>query len=90
MVKEFLLSHLTFDIFSLISIGLIVASFIVPPTGYIDPTVLAATGELFAFAALHVVLIAVLKGARASVQKGDIALTVSGKGSDRDRDRDNF
>ena len=85
-LKEFLRVHIAFDVFSLVSIGLLIASFIVPPTGVIDPSVLAATGELFAFAALHVVLIAVLKGARASVQKGDVALTVSGKGPDRDRD----
>lgn len=86
MVKEFLKGHWTFDVFSLVSIGLIIASFIVPPTGVIDPSVLAATGELFAFAALYVVFVAVQKGTRASVQKGDTTLTVSGKGPDRDRD----
>lgn len=79
MIGKFLREHWTFDIFSLVSVGLIVASFIVPPTGVIDPTVLAATGELFAFAALYVVFVAVLNGTKASVQKGDIALTVSGK-----------
>lgn len=86
MVKEFLKGHWAFDLFSLVSIGLIIASFIVPPTGVIDPSVLAATGELFAFAALYVVFVAVQKGTRASVQKGDTTLTVSGKGPDRDRD----
>ena len=74
--------------FSLVSIGLIIASFVVPPTGVIDPSVLAATGELFAFAALYVVFVAVQKGTRASVQKGDTTLTVSGK--EPDRDRENF
>lgn len=85
-LKEFLRVHIAFDVFSLVSVGLLIASFIVPPTGVIDPSVLAATGELFAFAALYVVFVAVLKGTRASVQKGDTTLTVSGKGPDRDRD----
>ena len=69
--------------FSLVSIGLMVASFLVPPTGIIDPSVLAASGELFAFAALYVVLMAVQRGTKASVDKGDTTLTVN----DRD-DRD--
>ena len=30
--------------------GLIFAAFIVPPTGYIDPTVLTAFGEMLTFA----------------------------------------
>jgi len=30
--------------------GLILAAFIVPPTGYIDPTVLTAFGEMLTFA----------------------------------------
>lgn len=35
-----------------VSVGLIVASLIIPPPGIIDPSVLTAVGELFAFAAL--------------------------------------
>lgn len=45
--KDFWLKVLTF-----VSIGLIIASFIVPPTGIIDPSVLAATGELAGFGAI--------------------------------------
>lgn len=77
-IKEFIRDHTAFDFFSLVSVGLIIASFIVPPTGVVDPSVLAATGELFGFAALYVVLVAVKKGTTASVQKGDTTLTVSG------------
>lgn len=77
MVKDLLKSHWTFYMFSLVSIGLMVASFLVPPTGIIDPSVLAASGELFAFAALYVVLMAVQRGTKASVHKGDTTLTVN-------------
>lgn len=37
---------------SLVIVGcvLLLASFIIPPTGYIDPSVLTALGELFTFA----------------------------------------
>ena len=56
--------------------GLVVASFIVPPTGVIDPSVLAATGEIFAFAALGAVIKAIDKGVDAKVQRGNTTLVV--------------
>lgn len=77
MVKEFLGRHWTFDVFSLVSISLIIASFVVPPTGVIDPSVLAATGILFAFAALYIVLVAVEKGTPASLSHGGTTVTVN-------------
>lgn len=40
------------QILTLTSIILIISSFIVPPTGVIDSSVLAATGELAGFAAI--------------------------------------
>ena len=39
-------------IFALATIGLFIASFIVPPTGVIDPSILKAAAFLFAFATL--------------------------------------
>lgn len=45
-------SDIWLQILTLTSICLIVASFIVPPTGIIDSSVLAATGELAGFAAI--------------------------------------
>lgn len=76
-VGNFLRNHWTFDVFSFIAICLIIASFLVPPTGQIDPSVLAGTGELFAFAALYVVLVAVDKGVPASVSHGNTTVTVN-------------
>lgn len=77
MVKNFLQNHWTFDLFSLIAIALIIASFIVPPTGVIDPSVLASVGEIFAFAALYVVLVAVDKGTPASISHNNTTVTVN-------------
>ena len=68
--------NLWFLIFSIVAVGLLIASFIVPPTGVIDPSVLAATGELFAFAALGTVIKAIDKGVDAKVQRGNTTLVV--------------
>lgn len=77
MVKNFLQRYWAFDAFSLIAIALIIASFIVPPTGVIDPSVLAGVGEIFAFAALYVVLMAVDKGTPASISHNNTTVTVN-------------
>lgn len=61
-----------------VSIALIVAGFCVPPTGQIDGTVLTAVGELFGFAALYTLWIAILKGTNAKVRHGKTSLSVGG------------
>lgn len=45
-------SKVIFIITCVISVGLLVAGFILPPRGVIDPSCLTAVGELFAFASL--------------------------------------
>lgn len=59
------------------SIILLTISFLIPPTGQIDPSVLTAVGELFGFASLAVVIRAIGKGSDISLQKGDINLTLN-------------
>ena len=58
---------LTFLILSCVALALLVASFLVPPTGVIDPSVLAGTGEIFAFAALATVFKAIDRGVDATI-----------------------
>lgn len=70
-----------------LSIGLIVASWFVPPMAVVDGTVLAAVGELFGFAALATVIQAVDKGHKATITKGDTTLTV-GKDADEDKNKE--
>lgn len=74
-----LLAVLTF-----LTVGLIIASFLVPPTGQIDPSVLKATGEIFAFATLFVVREAIKEGLGVKATHGSTTIEVS-----RDEDPDN-
>lgn len=62
-----------------VSIFLLVVSFFTPPKWIIDATVLAATGELFAFAALGEIVAAIERGQTAKITKGDITLSVGGE-----------
>lgn len=59
-----------------VSVLLIVAGFLVPPTGVLDPSVLTAVGELFGFATLYVVMRCVEKGIDAKIKKGNTELTI--------------
>lgn len=83
-VQKCILRNLWFHILTTISVGLLIASFIVPPTGVIDPTVLAATGEIFAFAALGTVIKAIDKGTGAKLHKGDVSLEIKEKEKDKE------
>lgn len=65
-----------FIITLLLSIVLIVVSFIIPPMGVIDASILTAVGELFAFAALGEVCAAIERGKTVSLSKNDVNLTV--------------
>ena len=71
-----MLHNIWFVSFSLVAVGLIIASFIVPPTGMIEPSVLAAVGEIFAFAALGTVIKAIDKGVDAQVQHNNTTVTI--------------
>ena len=62
-----------------VSIGLLVAGFLVPPAGIIHPSVLTAVGELFAFAALGVGFEAVRLGRNLRIAKGDLVAEITRK-----------
>lgn len=77
--KEFLMClkhNLWFKIFSLTAIGLIIASFVIPPIGVIHPSVMAAVGEIFGFAALGTVIKALDTGTKASITHNNTTLTL--------------
>lgn len=71
-----MLHNLPFHILTGIAIALIIISFILPPTGEIDPSVLKGVGEIFGFLSLYTVLRAIEKGTGASFKKGDIELDI--------------
>lgn len=60
-----------------ISVALITISFFLPPQGAVDPSVLAATGELFAFASLATVIEGIERGRSVSLQKGETQLHIN-------------
>lgn len=76
IICEYVLKNLWFKILSLIAICLIIASFIVPPLGVINSSVLAAVGEIFAFAALGTVIKAIDNGVDAKVEHNGTTVTV--------------
>lgn len=47
---------------TIVALGLIIASFIVPPTGVIDPSVLQAVGEILVFPVIWMVPQAIRAG----------------------------
>lgn len=72
-------------IFSLSSVGLFTASFLVPPLGAIDPSVLKAVALLFAFAALAEAREAIREGLGVKLTHGQTTIEVhdlDGKPSD--------
>lgn len=74
-----------FFICLIVSIGLIITSFLTPPKWIIDASVLAATGELFGFAALAEVVAAIERGKNAKITKGNTSITI---GDDNKEDKD--
>lgn len=64
-----------------ISAGLLIAGFVVPPTGTIDGTVLSGVGELFAFAALGEVPVLVREAKSAKITTGNKTIEITGNGS---------
>jgi hypothetical protein len=76
IVRKSTLGNAAFWVCLVISLSLIIAGFIVPPTGKIDSSVLTAVGELFGFATLFVVFEAIEHGVNAKIQHGKTSMTI--------------
>lgn len=76
IVRKSTLGNAAFWVCLVISLSLIIAGFIVPPTGKIDSSVLMAVGELFGFATLFVVFTAIERGVNAKIQHGKTSMTI--------------
>ena len=77
--KECVLENLWFKILSVSSIILIFTSLLLPPVGVIDPSVVAASGELLGWGALWSVVKAIDKGKSVSVKHGNTEIEVRKK-----------
>lgn len=73
---ECVLHNAWFKILSLSSLILIFISLLLPPLGVIDPSVVAATGELLGWGSLWTVLVAIDKGKAISVKHNGTEIDV--------------
>ena len=78
-IYEIMIQDVGFHILTTCSIFLIITSFFIPPLGIIDPSVFVGVGELFGFAALWELHVAVRKGMDAKIKHHDTSCTVSSK-----------
>lgn len=70
-------SRVLFWVLLWVSIMLVVASFIIPPLGVIDPSVLAAIGEIMGFASIGMAFECVFCGFDVKMQKGDTTIEIN-------------
>ena len=76
IIKERLLSSISFWVCLCTSLVLIALGFLVPPMGDIHPSVLTAVGELFGFATLAIVADAVKFGYDAKITHGNTTVQI--------------
>ena len=76
IIKERLLSSISFWVCLCTSLVLIALGFLVPPMGDIHPSVLTAVGELFGFATLAVVADAIRFGYDAKITHGNTTVQI--------------
>ena len=79
VLKDAILGNWWFYILTAISVVLLIASWICPPTAVIDASVLGGIAELFAFAALGTVIKAIDNGRTASITHNDTTIEIGKK-----------
>ena len=82
--RNYLANNGFFWLFSIIGLLLIIIAFFIPPTAYIDSSVLIAVGEINGFAALGAVIKSIDKGGSATFQKGDTSVTITNNEDEED------
>ena len=82
--KNYLENNLFFWLFSGIGLLLIIIAFFIPPTAYIEQSVLIAVGEINGFIALGAVIKSIDKGRSATFQKGDTSVTITNNENEED------
>ena len=75
--KNYLENNGFFWLFSIIGLLLIIVAFFLPPTSYIDQSVLIAVGEINGFIALGAVIKAIDKGVDATFQHNNTSVTIT-------------
>ena len=84
--KDYIAGNHFFWVFSISGLLLLVASFILPPLGTIDNSVLAGVGEIDVFIALGCVVKAIDKGVGATFQHNNTSVTITNKDEEEEGD----
>lgn len=71
------ISKLAFWTTLILSVVLIIISFLLPPTGVVDDSIVKVTGELFAFGCLGTVIDGIQKGTDVILTKGDTSVQIN-------------
>jgi hypothetical protein len=88
-IYDVMIQDVGFHVLTTVSIILIITSFFIPPLGIIDPSVFVGVGELFAFAGLWELHVAVRKGMDAKIKHHDTSFTVSSKKKEESEENEN-
>lgn len=75
--------NIPFFALAAIAVILLIVAFILPPTSYIDKSVLEGASLIFAFAALWTVHTAVVKGTGAKIRHRDLEVEIGDKEEDQ-------
>ena len=84
--KNYLSNNLFFWLFSGIGLLLIIIAFFIPPTAYIEQSVLYAVAEINAFIALGAVIKAIDKGSSATFHHNGTEVTINSNEDDEKED----
>lgn len=84
--KNYLSNNLFFWLFSGIGLLLIIIAFFIPPTAYIEQSVLYAVAEINAFIALGAVIKAIDKGSSATFHHNGTEVTINSNEDDEQED----
>ena len=84
--KNYLENNTFFWIFSIIGLLLIIVAFFIPPTAYIEQSVLIAVGEINGFAALGAVIKAIDKGSSATFHHNGTEVTINSNEDDKEEE----
>lgn len=77
VLKNAVIKNLWFYILSGFALAFLIASFLLPPMGVVQPSVLQAVGEIFAFASLGAVIKAIDTGKPTKFRHNNTELTVN-------------
>lgn len=80
--RNYLENNIFFWVFSVAGLLLIIASFLLPPMGIVDNSILAVVGELDGVIALGAVIKAIDKGTDVSLQHNNTSISITNKDED--------